>query len=95
VLEAATPEDALALAAGQEDISLLLTDVVMPRMSGPELAHRLQGMRPELPVLYMSGYPSSLLLPGRAIPLSVRLLLKPFTTMQLVERVQEALGVET
>ena len=95
VFEAATPEDALAFAAAQEHISLLLTDVVMPRMSGPELAHRLQGMRPGLQVLYMSGYPSSLVLPGLAIPPSVRLLSKPFTTLQLIERVQEALGVGT
>ena len=91
VIEASTPEDALAFAAGHEHISLLLTDVVMPRMSGPELAHRLQGTRPELPVLYMSGYPS----PGRAMPPAVRLLLKPFTTMQLIERIQEVLGVQT
>ena len=95
VLEAATPEDALAYAAGHEDISLLLTDVVMPRMSGPELAHRLQDTRPELPVLYMSGYPASLVLPGRAMPAAVRLLSKPFTTIQLIERVQEALRVQT
>ena len=94
VLEASTPEDALAFAAGHEPISLLLTDVVMPRMSGPELAHRLQGTRPELPVLYMSGYPSSLVLAGRAMPPAARLLSKPFTTLQLIERVQEALGAQ-
>jgi two-component system cell cycle sensor histidine kinase/response regulator CckA len=92
VLDAATPEDALAVAGTNEPIALLLTDVVMPRMSGPELAHRLRNARPDLPVLYMSGYPSSLVLPGGAMPASVRLLSKPFTTTQLIECVREALG---
>ncbi|MBX9608480.1 MAG: PAS domain S-box protein, partial [Gammaproteobacteria bacterium] len=54
VLEAADAEEALALAL-RHDFDLLLTDVVMPRMKGPELAQRLREQRPSLPVLFMSG----------------------------------------
>jgi len=92
VLEAATPEEALSIAGATDSIALLLTDVVMPRMSGPELAARLRRTRPALPVLYMSGYPENLVLPGRTLDPSVRLLPKPFTSAQLVEMIQRVLA---
>jgi two-component system, cell cycle sensor histidine kinase and response regulator CckA len=56
VLQAADGVEALSLLESQGDrIQLVLTDVVMPRMSGKELARRLSEMRPDLPVLFMSG----------------------------------------
>ena len=91
VIEAATPEEALAHAAGDQPLSLLLTDVVMPRMSGPELAGRLTMARPGLPVLYMSGYPSSVVSPDGGLAPSGRLLAKPFTIAQLIASVRAAL----
>ena len=93
VIEAATPEEALSLAAASEQpLSLLLTDVVMPRINGRELADRLKQIRPNLPVLYMSGYPSSLVLQGNLIDPSMRLMSKPFTMAELIAGVHEALG---
>lgn len=60
VLEALDAEDALRLGENHPGaIDLLITDVVMPRMSGPELARRLRARRPALRVLCMSGYPES------------------------------------
>ena len=95
VIEAATPEEALSLAAAREEpLSLLLTDVVMPRINGRELADRLKQMRPDLPVLYMSGYPSSLVLRDGLVDPSMRLMSKPFTTADLIARVHEALGTQ-
>ena len=92
VIEAATPEDALSLAAaGPHRPRVLLTDVVMPRISGPELADRLTRMLPDLIVLYMSGYPSSILADTGRDP-SIRLIAKPFTVAELVAGIEDVLA---
>jgi PAS domain S-box-containing protein len=83
------PEAIQTFEQGQAQVDVLLTDVVMPKMSGPELAHRLRRDHPELPVLYMSGYTEGLPL----TPMGV-LLEKPFTTAQLGDRVREALSTK-
>ena len=56
VLEALDGADALALIDGGESLDLVLTDVVMPNMTGPELKSQLATRHPELPVVFMSGY---------------------------------------
>ena len=92
VIVAPTPEDALSLAATTKaPIALMLTDVVMPRMSGPDLAAKLRDMRPEMSVLYMSGYPASLVQQGLLDP-SMRLISKPFRTADLLATIDEMLG---
>ncbi len=73
-------------------IALLVTDVVLPDLGGAEVAERLRAARPDLPVLFMSGYSRDaaegrLLLTGRA-----SFLPKPFTPNQLLEKVREALN---
>jgi CheY-like chemotaxis protein len=91
VIETATPEEALSCAQGGERLSLLLTDVVMPRMSGGQLAVRLKKLHPNMPVLYMSGYPSKLAMPDGSVDPSTPLISKPFTAAQLTEIVQRIL----
>ena len=88
VLEAREGEAALALLEkpGVARIDLLLTDVVMPRMSGPELAARLRERRPELKVLCMSGYESDGTQAWR-----FEVLKKPFSPDELAERVRDVL----
>jgi two-component system cell cycle sensor histidine kinase/response regulator CckA len=91
VLEAGHAQEALRIAERHETpIHLLLTDVVMPGMSGRNIADELLQSRPAMKVLYMSGYNREILLeqgvsPGRT------LLQKPFTRMELESRVREAL----
>jgi two-component system cell cycle sensor histidine kinase/response regulator CckA len=70
-------------------ISLLVTDVIMPQMSGPELAERLKETRPELQVLYMSGYTDDKLGDLSEPDIDVALMQKPFYTSELVERIRE------
>ncbi len=92
VLTAAGGEEALALAAGHaEDIHLLLTDVVMPHMKGPELAQKLLATRPRIKVIYVSGYPNDLLAPHGVLDPGIVLLHKPFSIKVLAAQVREVL----
>lgn len=70
---------------------LLLSDVVMPQMSGRELAERAAAVRPTLPVLFMSGYAGGLLAPGTIPAAGIDLLEKPFTQASLLTAVARAL----
>ncbi len=72
-------------------IHLLLTDVVMPGLSGPEAAARLLAVRPEARVLYMSGYAGDPIGRRGMLPAGAALLLKPFTAASLLRMVQEVL----
>jgi len=89
VLEAADVEDALRLAEEHRGpIHLLLSDVVMPRMSGPELVDRVRQRRPEVAVLYVSGYTDD---PRIAERPGAGFLQKPFSVADLVRAVRERL----
>ena len=92
VLEAASGPTALRLAADHASlIHLLLTDVVMPEMSGPELAHQLTAAQPDLKVLYMSGYTEEAMVHHGVLDPNVTLLQKPFNKEELVRKVRERL----
>ncbi|HET7239941.1 MAG TPA: response regulator, partial [Gemmatimonadales bacterium] len=93
VLEAASADLALAILGGATDpIDLLLTDVVMPGLSGPALAQRLIGLHPSLRVLYMSGYAEGAIERHGSLPAGGDLLEKPFTADQLARRVRAAIA---
>jgi signal transduction histidine kinase len=72
-------------------IHLLLTDVVMPQMSGPEVAERLAAVRPGLKVLYMSGYPDHPIFSQTGVTAHAAFLPKPFTPNALAQKVREVL----
>ncbi|MBI1945256.1 MAG: PAS domain S-box protein [Deltaproteobacteria bacterium] len=73
------------------DIHLVLTDVVMPQMSGPELAARLHALRPGLKVLYMSGYTDQEVGRHGLLEAGSRLIAKPFTAEILLRRLRDVL----
>jgi PAS domain S-box-containing protein len=84
-----------ALQIGQQHdgpIHLLLTDVVMPQMSGRELAGQLQPRRPEMRVLYMSGYTDNAIARHGVLAPGVAFLPKPFTIEDLTQMVRETLS---
>ena len=90
VLVASGGEEALAICAGYAgSIDLVITDVVMPRMSGREFVERLHAARPGLKVLYFSGYPDEILSREGVLQQGVRLLRKPFALAELQRRVRE------
>lgn len=91
VVPAASGEEALRLFASHpRPIRLLLTDVVMPGMSGRELASRIRALEPALPVVYMSGDTSGVIDPGDALPPGIAFLPKPFEAQTLVALVEGA-----
>ena len=93
VLEAANGEEALSLCREHSGaIDLLITDVMMPRMGGPELVDRLrkQGINPK--VLYVSGFTGDTNLSARNVPPGTAFVEKPFTLQSLLEKVQEVLA---
>jgi two-component system cell cycle sensor histidine kinase/response regulator CckA len=93
VMDTSTPEEALQVSkqAGGP-IQLLLTDIVMPRTSGFELMNAMRQTRPDLKVLYMSGYTDNQVSRSWAIEPDTPFIQKPFTAAALTQKVREALG---
>jgi PAS domain S-box-containing protein len=92
VLESTSPEDAIEISRRYtEPIHLLLTDVVLPRISGRKIAEHLTPLRPGMKVLYMSGYTDDTILRAGVLEAGTAFLQKPFTPTSLAHRVREVL----
>jgi PAS domain S-box-containing protein len=91
VIEAATPADALTLYAGTGRIDAVLTDALMPGMSGAQLIEHFLRGRPDLPTLLMSGYTAGSLPSRQSLPSGVPFIRKPFTAASLLHRLREIL----
>jgi CheY-like chemotaxis protein len=90
VVEAAGPTEALSIVTeGEETFDVVVTDVVMPGLSGGELADRLEQLRPGVPVLFVSGYADVDVIGRGQLRAGRQLLSKPFTGAELAYRVQE------
>ena len=87
-LEAPDGIAALRLLEAHPEVSVLLTDVMLPGMDGAAVAAAVRGMRPDLAVLFVSGFTGDD--PGSAIPDGGLLLQKPFTMQALAEKLREA-----
>jgi PAS domain S-box-containing protein len=92
VLAASNGHEAIALVEEYTGtIDLLLTDVIMPHMNGHDLATSLKATRPQLPVIYVSGYAEPLLASRSTLPAGVTLLSKPVTEHQILAGIRRAL----
>jgi PAS domain S-box-containing protein len=92
VLSAATAEQAIRVAETfAEPIALLLTDVIMPGMSGRQVAEKIQTMRPETKIVYMTGYTDDMVVQHKVLEPGANLLQKPFNKMELAQKVRATL----
>jgi DNA-binding NtrC family response regulator len=95
VLEAGSPGDALLISEQcSETIDILLCDIVLPHMSGPELAKRLIAARPRIKLLFMSGYTETSVQSLALVEYQVEVLQKPFTPQKLADAVRRTLDLE-
>ena len=92
VLTAQDGEEAIKVSKEHDGpIDLILTDVVMPKMSGREVSERLNALRPDMKVLYMSGYTGNAIVHHGVLDREMRFIQKPFTTESLARKVREVL----
>ncbi len=93
VLEAGTADRAMELARSHgKPIDLLLTDVVLPKMNGPEMAAQIRKIHPGIRVLYTSGHTEEMMAHHGILKKGIMFLQKPFTARAIREKVAEALG---
>ena len=92
VLVAANADEALRLFDRNPSIDVLLTDVVMPGTSGPELARQLLERRPTLKAIYMSGYTKEAIVQHGVLDPGIAFLHKPFTSETLGRKIREVLS---
>jgi PAS domain S-box-containing protein len=92
-LEAATGKEALAQMNGEQDIALIFTDIVMPGgMTGWELGTAVKALRPDLPILYTSGFSETSVQDDRAHIASKQFLAKPYRKYDLAQKLRQLLG---
>lgn len=92
VFVAAGPEEALSLFATEQNrVDLLITDVVMPQMNGKDLYNKLQAIKHDLKVLYMSGYTENVIVNHGVLNKGVQFISKPFHMLELSHKIRDTL----
>ena len=93
---AKTPKEALEVVGARvSDFDVLVSDVIMPGMTGIELARRLRGISPGLRVLLMSGYPEAALVSRGAVDAEFPILRKPFSNRELQQRLDQLISPQS
>src|ERR1700685_260583 len=92
IISADTGQNAIRLFKNNMDTDLLLTDVVAPGMSGPMIADEIAALKPEIKVLFMSGYDGTQAVQRLVVEKGYSLLVKPFTMDQLAGKIEAVLA---
>ncbi len=91
VVAATTPANALKYCTGSSPVDLLITDVVMPEMSGAELRDKIVKIRPDIKVLFISGYAGDVIAHHGVLDQGINFIRKPFSMSDLAKAVQNAM----
>jgi CheY-like chemotaxis protein len=91
VIEAVNSEEAMRLVSAKPRIDLLFTDVVLPGISGRELADQIKQLYPHIPVLFTTGYTRNAIVHQGRLDPDIHLLNKPYTQQDLARKVRELL----
>jgi CheY-like chemotaxis protein len=94
VLAASSAPEALAILKRNPDVVLLMTDIVMPGMSGLKLAEEALSLKPDLKVLYATGYARNAMVHNGTLDDGVDLIMKPYSVEALAEKVAKVLGLK-
>ena len=92
VIQAETPEKAVAICERGEQIDLIITDVVMPGMNGREMTERIRSVRPDMRVLFMSGYTADIVAQRGIVEEGMFYISKPLDTRHLNEKIRQVLA---
>jgi CheY-like chemotaxis protein len=93
VLETSSPKEALRLLDSDQSVTILFTDVVMPDMSGRQLADLAREKRPEIKVLYTTGYTRNAIVHNGILDPGTSLLTKPFSVEELAEKIRQVIDM--
>ena len=91
VVETGSGREALAVLETRDDVTLLFTDIVMPGMTGRELAERAQAIRPSLKLLYTTGYTRNAIVHNGMVDQGVAFIQKPFAILGLARKLRETI----
>jgi DNA-binding NtrC family response regulator len=95
VLDTGDPEEAIRMCQRHSgEIDLFITDMVLPKLSGPQVAEQVLAIRPRMRVIYTSGYPGKTHIPSRLRRYGTTFFEKPFTPDTLVQRVRAVLDAQ-
>ena len=92
VIQAESPQDAIGVCQKNQSIDLILTDVVMPGMNGREMAQRIKAIRPDMKVLFMSGYTADIVAQRGIVDEGMHYIQKPLEMRKLNERIRQVLA---
>ncbi len=91
VVEAANGREALAEVSKMKEMDLIISDVIMPQMNGPEIVRQIRSTHPHVLVLYMSGYPEEIISSQGVLHAGIHFIEKPYLSSELTRRVRELL----
>ncbi|NTV49115.1 MAG: response regulator [Geobacteraceae bacterium] len=95
VIQAKSPEEAIAICENRDlHIDLILTDVIMPGMNGREMAEKIKTFRPEIKVLFISGYAADFVAERGVVEKGMQFIQKPLNIQQLNDKIKYVLGLE-